>query len=84
MMFLEHVQLQHLLVRKQIAIFRVTLVLNPNAFGSPAIVPGMWAARQPIWLFHFQGSNVLLKKCFPERTPNRRQITPYGTQMSEK
>ena len=70
----------------------------PIAFGNPATVPRMSAARQPTCLSHFQCSNVLLKKCIPERTPmsrniaicwnictrNRRQIRLDGTQMSNK
>ena len=71
----------------------------PIAFGNPATVPRMSAACQPTCLFHFQCSNVFLKKCIPERPPmsrnfaifflkictrKRRQIRPDGTQMSKQ
>ena len=46
----------------------------PSAFGRPANVPRMSAARQPTCSFHFQCSNVLLKKYIPERTPMSRNI----------
>ena len=67
-----------------------------SAFGKPATMPRMWAARQPTCLFHSQ--------CFVEKMhsrthtseqehcehflkiciPNRRQIRPGGTHMSNK
>ena len=66
----------------------------PSAFGNPATMPRMWAARHPTCLAHFECVEKMHSRTHTNEqencerfleicTTNQRQIRPSGTQLSQ-